>query len=149
MSLSQKCQYAVRAVLELSKRYGQGAVPAGEIAVSQAIPRRFLEIILNEMKPAGLVDSRRGARGGYYLALPPDRISVGRVIQVIEGPLDPVKCTSDKEDVNCPLQGQCALMSLWTRAKEALEEVYGSVTFHELVEQEREIARKGSSDYCI
>ena len=85
LSLSQKCQYAVRAVLELSKRHGRGAVPAGEIAVSQAIPRRFLEIILNEMKPAGLVDSRRGARGGYFLALPPERITVGRVIQVIEG----------------------------------------------------------------
>jgi Rrf2 family protein len=149
LSLSQKCQYAVRAVLELSKRYDQGPIAAGEIASKQAIPQRFLEIILNELKPTGLVDSRRGVRGGYYLTRPPDQITVGRVIRLIEGPLDPVRCVGDQKSKCCPLRDRCALIGLWDEARDAVETVYDATTFKDLVEREQDLNGQTASDYCI
>ncbi len=149
MNLSQKCQYAVRAVLELSKRFGQGAIPAGEIAASQAIPQRFLEIILNELKPTGLVDSRRGVQGGYFLTTDPKDITVGRIIRLIEGPMDPVRCTGDKESTCCPLKDKCSLIHLWNQAKEAVEKVYDAVTFQELVDRENTLHRQSTPNYSI
>lgn len=147
--LSQKCQYAVRAILELSKRYGQGPVPAAEIAGSQATPQRFLEIILNELKPTGLVDSRRGAQGGFYLTSSPDRITVGKVIRLVEGALDPVNCEADQAGRCCPLAERCALAGLWKQAREAVEAVYDSVTFQDLVDQERNLESEAALQYCI
>lgn len=149
MSLSQKCQYAVRAVLELSKRYGHGVVPAGAVAVSQAAPQRFMEVILNELKPTGLVASRRGVQGGYYLTRDPKQITVGEVIRRMAGPLEPVRCTSDTESACCPLRGRCSLAELWGQARKALENVYDSTTFQDLVEREEALNRYAVLDYCI
>lgn len=148
MNISQKCQYAVRAILELSKRYGQGSVPAARIAVSQAVPQRFLEVILNELKPTGLVDSRRGVHGGYYLACHPKEITVGQVIRLIDGPLDPVRCIGD-QNTPCPLKDKCSLVRLWDQAREAVEHVYDATTFQDLVDRERDMDCSGVPDYCI
>ena len=121
MNLSQKCQYAVRAILELAKRFGQGAVSAGQIAASQAVPQRFLEVILNESKPTGLISLV--AQGGYYLTVHPKQITVGRIIRLVDGPLDPVRCTGDKDSSACPLKDHGSLTDLWTQAREAVEQV--------------------------
>lgn len=147
MNLSQKCQYAVRAILELSKRHGKGTVPTSEIAAAQIIPQRFLEIILNELKPTGLIDSRRGVQGGYFLRKNPKEIAVGEVIRQIEGPLDPVRCTGDKDTPVCPLKGKCSLIELWDQAREAVEKVYDSTSFQDLVD--RDLARGTIPDYDI
>jgi Rrf2 family transcriptional regulator, cysteine metabolism repressor len=149
VTLSQKCQYAVRAILELAKLYGQGPVPISQIAASQAIPQRFLENILNELKPTGLIESRRGIQGGYLLARDPARISVGEVIRLIEGPLDPVRCIGDKGSATCPLKESCSLIRLWSRAKAAVEQVYDNTTFRDLVEEEKELNSSAVIDYSI
>ena len=81
-------------------------------------------------KPAGLLDSRRGVQGGYYLTTDPKDITVRRIFRLIDGPLDPVRCTGDKESTSCPLIDKCSLIQLWNQAKEALESVYDSVNFH-------------------
>jgi Rrf2 family protein len=148
VNLSQKCQYAVRAVLELAKQYGQGPISIGQIAASQAIPQRFLEIILNELRPRGLIESRRGIQGGYLLARDPTTISVGDVIRLVEGPLDPVKCMGDKNN-SCPLKDNCALIHLWNRAKAAVEAVYDGATFQDLVDEEKAMSRSAVIDYSI
>ena len=148
MSISQKCQYAVRATLELAKHYGQGPIPISEIASSQAIPARFLENILNEMRQGGFVESRRGVQGGYFLLADPKELNVGRVIRFVDGPFDPVKCIGEQSNP-CPLKGQCSLIDLWMKAKEAVEEVYDTITFHDLVEKERKLDRSRVLEYCI
>jgi len=149
VNLSQKCQYAVRAVLELAKQYGQGPVAISQIAANQAIPQRFLENILNEMKPTGLIESRRGIQGGYLLTKDPATITVGEVIRLVEGPLDPVKCIGDRNNPSCPLKENCSLIHLWNRAKAAVEAVYDGATFRDLVEQERELNQASAVDYTI
>lgn len=149
MSLSQKCQYAVRAVLELAKRHGAGPVTIGDIAAEQAIPGRFLEMILNELKQGGHVGSRRGIRGGYFLVTPPGQLSVGEIIRFIDGPLDPVKCVNIQDGKPCRLKDSCALVGLWARAKSAVEDVYENTSFQDLVEAERTAQRKHVADFCI
>ncbi|MFA6132975.1 MAG: Rrf2 family transcriptional regulator [Phycisphaerae bacterium] len=148
MRVSQKCQYAVRAILELAKRFGQGPTSISEIASSQAVPQRFLEIILNEMKQGGFVGSRRGVQGGYLLLVEPRQLTVGRIMRVIDGPFDPVRCVGEGGKP-CPLKGHCSMIELWQRAKQAVEEVYDNTTFQDLVDREAELGSVTAANYTI
>ncbi len=94
MIVSQKSLYALRALFELAKRKHQGPVKISTIAYAQVIPRRFLDVILNSLRLAGLLESRRGSNGGYYLAKSPKDISVGDVLRIMQGPIDPVPWVS-------------------------------------------------------
>jgi Rrf2 family protein len=149
MSISQKCQYALRSVFELAKQQGDGPIKISDIARSQAIPTRFLEVILNQLKQGGFVDSRRGSAGGYILTRSASSLTVGEIIRFIEGPLSPVQCIAGSSGEQCPLHNDCAFLPMWERAKEALTGVYDSTSFQDLVEQER--LRQGTQvlNYCI
>ena len=149
MSLSQKCQYSLRAVFELAKLYGEGPVKIAEIAKKQAIPTRFLEVILNQLKQAGFVESRRGSAGGYILARSPAALTVGEIIRYMEGPLSPVQCMTDAADEQCPLQDDCAFLPMWEKAQEALSEVYDATSFADLVEQYVRKHKNYVPDYSI
>lgn len=144
MQVSQKTRYALRAMFELAKRHGQGPVRISDIAEKQAIPVRFLEGILNQLRQAGLLRSVRGARGGYELGEQPARISVGDMIRVIEGPVAPAACVNDDNPEACPLFGDCVFLPLWKRAADALNEVYDGTSFADLVEMENNSAATAS-----
>jgi Rrf2 family transcriptional regulator, cysteine metabolism repressor len=149
MPISQKTQYAVRAVFELAKRQGRGATKISEIADAQAIPQRFLENILNHLKGGGFVESVRGKEGGYLLVRPAKELTVGQVLRFVEGPLSPVECMVDGKKVPCSMYGHCAFRSLWKRAEKALEEIYDGTTFEELVVEEANDCRERGADYSI
>jgi Rrf2 family transcriptional regulator, cysteine metabolism repressor len=149
MNVSQKCQYALRAVFELSKRPNDKPTPVSEIAAIQAIPPRFLEIILGQLKQGGFVESRRGARGGYILATPGGELTVGEIIRFVDGPVGPVDCVAVGRDGNCPLLGRCAFMGMWERARDAVTEVYDATTFQNLIEEEQVAAGEYVASYCI
>jgi len=123
-------------------------VPIAEIAEAQAIPPRFLEQILPQLKQAGYVESRRGVQGGYTMTVPPEVLTVGDVIRFIDGPLDPVQCIAGKRGA-CPLQGSCAFIGLWDRARQAVEEVYDSASFRDLADQYEAACRQYVSNYTI
>src|SRR2546425_10020178 len=91
MRISAKGEYAIKAVLDLSLRSGDGLVPIQDIAVRQAIPQRYLEHVLLALKRAGLLGSKRGASGGYHLTRPPEEISVGDVLRAVEGSQAPLE----------------------------------------------------------
>jgi len=147
IQVSQRTQYALRAMFELAKNYGQGPIRIGEIAQRQAIPPRFLEGILNQLRQAGLLRSVRGSRGGYEIAKDPAEISVGDMMRVLEGPLVPTECLNPEPAKDCPLYGSCAFLSLWRRAAEALASVYDGTTFASLVEEEERL--RSRLDYVI
>ena len=149
MLVPQKCQYALRAVLELCKRKGQGPVTNGEIAKAQAIPVRFLEVILSELKHAGIVSSRRGSAGGYTVVGEPRRLSVGAVMHVIQGPVGPVECVSVSPENRCPLWGDCAFLPMWEEARKVVQDVYDRTTFEDLLERERARVANARSAYSI
>jgi len=135
--LSRKCQYAMRAMYEITLREGDWPVKSAEIAEAQAIPPRFLENILAQLKQGGFVASKRGREGGYML---PDRerdVTVGEVIRFVQGPLVPVYCMTERGEGRCPFERNCPFHAMWERARDALAEVYDNTTFRDLI-RERE-----------
>ena len=89
MKISQKGLYALQAMMMLSRRYNQGAIKIRDIAYEEDLPEKFLELILLELKNARIVESVRGAKGGYALRRPPDEIHLSEIIRLIDGPLAP------------------------------------------------------------
>ena len=147
--VSQKCQYAVRAVFELARRQGHGPIKISEIAEAQSIPIRFLEVILNQLRRAGYVQSRRGAEGGYLLARQPNKIMVGEIIQFMDGPTVPVACMTEKSAKGCALHGQCVFIGMWERAAKALSGVYDATSFQDLVDEHIRMQPTASFAYSI
>lgn len=100
-TLSRKCKYALRALYLLTRRYNRGPISVSEIATTERIPRKFLETILVQLKNRGIVQSRHGKAGGYYLAQGPDRIMMGAIVRAIDGPLAPLPCASETAYRRC------------------------------------------------
>ncbi len=134
IALSQKAQYALRSVFELALRGGDRPTTISDIAAAQAIPPRFLELILYEMKQKGIVSSRRGMQGGYLLSIPPDQLTIGQIIRLVEGPIEPVKCISTGGSA-CPMKGDCVFSDIWDQARDAIDKVFEGVTYAELVQR--------------
>ena len=106
MKLSLRGEYALRALLVLGLNHDREVLRIQRISDEQKIPKRFLEQILNDLKSAGLVESKRGVTGGYRLARRPEDISLASVIRHIEGALAPVSCVSERfyEKCSCPMR---------------------------------------------
>jgi Rrf2 family transcriptional regulator, cysteine metabolism repressor len=147
--VSQKCQYAIRAVFELAKKHNQGPIKISEIADTQSIPLRFLEVILSQLRRAGFVQSRRGAEGGYILARHPDKVTVGEIMQFMDGPLVPVACMTDKSAKGCSLHGKCVFIGMWKRAEKAVSDVYNLTSFQNLVDDDAVMHESASRSYSI
>ncbi len=92
--LSKKSKYALKAMMVLAKEYGQGPVLISDLAQREDIPRKFLELILLELKNQGLLQSKKGKGGGYFLRRDPQMISVGHIVRVLDGPIAPLPCVS-------------------------------------------------------
>lgn len=147
--VSQKCRYALRAVFELAKRFGGGPVRIHDIADAQAIPLRFLEVILSQLRQAGFVESRRGSDGGYLLQRKPDTLSVGDIIRFIEGPLRPVGCIGDQPVERCTLHDNCVFVPMWEKVQKAVSDIYDKTTFQDLIERESRMRTKAAPSYVI
>jgi Rrf2 family protein len=93
--ISKKTKYALRALYALSRHYGEGPRLISQLSTDEQIPKKFLEIILLTLKNGGIVASKTGKGGGYYLSKPPATVTVGAVIRMMEGPLAPLPCASE------------------------------------------------------
>ena len=146
MLITQKSRYGLRAVFELAKHCGQGPTKIGEIAQAQCIPQRFLEAILRDLKQSGILDSRRGSDGGYFLIQSPKELTVDRVIEILQGPINPMGCAPGDGvgDVGCELYGRCVFLSMWEETRDAIRNVYQKTTFSSLVEKEKRQQKKNA-----
>ncbi len=147
--ISQKCQYALRAVFELAKHYGDGPVKIAQVATVQAIPARFLEVILSQLKQGGFVESRRGKEGGYLLARPPQELTTGGVIRFIEGPVGPVACVEGSAAEECPIYDHCVFLPMWEKVHQAMVAVYDSTTLQDLLDEEARMTGEYAPSYAI
>ena len=147
MPISQKCQYGLRAILELAKR-GSKVTAISEIAAAQDIPARFLEQILNQLRQGGFVESRRGPRGGYVLLLDPRGLPVARVIEFLEGPIRPARGAEADEDDGTS-RSRCVFTRLWDRARSAMAKVYEETSIQDLVELEKSLVPEDAPSYII
>ena len=136
MRISKKCQYALRAVFELAVRNTGQPVKIHDIAGAQNIPPRFLEVILNQLRHGGFVDSRRGNEGGYMLARAAEELTVGEIIQYIQGPISVTDGNDGKPNKVESFFGDYAFKQLWQKVNNTVSEICDNTTFAELVEYE-------------
>jgi Rrf2 family protein len=146
MGVSLKCQYGLRALFELSRRRGHGLVRIPEIAEAQAIPVRFLENILNQLRQGGFVESRRGKGGGFMLSRAPSTVTIAQIVTFIDGQIYSLDCEGETPLHRCPFRGACVFLPVWREARAALEAVYANKTLQDLLEEDQ---RDALPDYCI
>lgn len=146
MLVSQKVQYALRAIFELSKLHGKGPVKIAAIAQAQAIPPKFLEVILNQLKHGKFVNSRRGNEGGYFLIRSPKDLTVGDVMQEMQVSFDLVECVASGSNDRCPLYGDCVFLPMWEEVGNAISNIYNKTTFQNLIENEKQ--KKEAFSFC-
>ncbi|MHC4534268.1 MAG: RrF2 family transcriptional regulator [Planctomycetota bacterium] len=127
MKISAKCEYACRAVLELSLQFkGNMPVQIQTIASNQNIPEKYLVQILLQLKGAGLLISIRGKEGGYYLAKPPNRITLGEIIREIDGPLLSINSADDSTESGRILRG------IWQNMESIISSLVDNTTFEDI-----------------
>jgi Rrf2 family protein len=131
LKVSQKLEYAMRAMIELAGRPDGALVPAREIAERQQIPLRFLEQQLGALSKSGLVESFRGAGGGCRIARAPAEITVAEIADAIEGQIYPVFCL-EPSDHTCFADSRCGLQGFWADVAKAVQDVFTRTTVADL-----------------
>ena len=134
MRISAKVDYAVRAAVQLAAAEGAGPVKGDEIAAAQDIPINFLENILSLLRNAGLVMSRRGAEGGYWLAVPANCITIADIVRVIDGPLAAVRGVRPSE-TQFPAPAE-PLRDVWVAVRASLRSILENVSLADIVRGE-------------
>jgi Rrf2 family protein len=148
MKLSMKCQYALRAVFDLAARNTRQPVKIHDIAKSQGISPRFLEVIMNELRHGQFVESRRGAEGGYMLAKPAKDITVGQIISYVHGPIA-IAGENGQNGHQKASFGDSAFGNLWDEINSAVTRVCDKTTFADLIEFEQQKRQSTVPDYVI
>jgi Rrf2 family transcriptional regulator, cysteine metabolism repressor len=139
MMFSTKAEYGVRVMVELARRAGGDPVPLAEIAAHDGLPLAYLEHLVARLRKAELVDSRRGSRGGYMLARPPQQITMAEVVAALEGSIAPIECISEAADgsIVCSRESSadhvCPTKLLWTRVRMSIVSTLRETTLADLM----------------
>lgn len=149
MRFSAKGEYGVRAMLDIAL-YGEGGpVRVKEMAKRQAIPIRFLEQVMTSLKQAGLVESYRGARGGYRLKKSAKQISLADIVQSVEGPIAIMECISDKDQGHCDQISVCVIRDIWCDVQNSVIKSLSAVSLENVIERKRKKEAKQAPVYQI
>lgn len=132
MRVSAKEMYGLRAMGELARHFGEGPISLAEVASRQDISQAYLEHIAITLRRAGLLHSRRGAQGGYFLAREPQAITAGEVIRALEGSILPVQCVADQGCAPCAREDECTTRGVWEQVRDRLVETLDSITLADL-----------------
>ncbi|HEX3435034.1 MAG TPA: Rrf2 family transcriptional regulator [Solirubrobacteraceae bacterium] len=139
MMFSTKAEYGVRVMVELAQRAGEEPIPLAEIAERGGLPLAYLEHLVARLRKAGLVDSRRGSRGGYLLARSPTEITMAEVVAALEGSIAPIECITEGSDgsIVCSRETDpahvCPTKLLWTRVRFSIVRTLQEMTLADLV----------------
>ena len=137
--MSKKCKYAIKALVKLAEHYEKGNILTADIAASESIPKKFLEQILLELKHAGYVNSQRGFGGGYYLKLPPDKITVADVYRLFDGAIALLPCVAvryyEKCD-DCKDEKTCNMRIAFLKIKEQTRQVMKKTTIQSFLKSQ-------------
>jgi Rrf2 family protein len=136
--ISKKTIYALKALFHLASLQNTEPVLISELAKTEKIPKKFLEFILLSLRKGGILQSRIGKGGGYYLALPPSKISIGSVVRVLEGDLAPVPCLSETNSAHCDEcrdETTCGIRLVMSDVNIALAKVLDGLSLADMVER--------------
>lgn len=143
--LSKKARYALRAMYALAAEEARGPVLIAELAERERIPRKFLEVMLLELRNAGILHSKKGKGGGYALARPAKEITLGQIIRVIDGPLAPVPCVSERSYGRCEEcvdEETCGTRQVMKEVRDAMNQILDRRTVADVREEMATAARR-------
>jgi len=148
--MSKKCKYALKALIRLGQEYGGGPMLTDDIARAENIPKKFLELILLDLKHAGYVRSKQGAKGGYRLVQDPGQISLAEIYRLFDGAIALVPCVSQKfyeRCDDCPDEKACRLKKIFIDVREKTSELLTGITIQSFLSasQARAAANKQRS----
>ena len=142
MMLSKKSKYAIIALIHLAKRYGQGPVIIGEIASKENIPKKFLEAILYELKTSGILNSKRGKSGGYYLIKKPDEVHLAQIMRLFDGPIAFIACVTYvyyEPCEECKDERTCPIRKVFKDVRDETVKILKKATLAELIRIEKDL----------
>jgi Rrf2 family protein len=140
--LYKKAKYALKGMVILAQRYGEGPILIADIAAPDKMPRKFLELILLELKNHGLLQSKKGKGGGYFLAKPPNTIAAGQIVRIVDGPIAPLPCVSRTAYMRCdecPDERTCPIRLVMKDVREATAKILDSATLADMINRVRSI----------
>ena len=145
MKISTKGRYALRMLLDLAEHENNGFISLKEIADRQNISKKYLEQIVPILNKTNILQTNRGFQGGYKLAQPPEKYTVGMILRLTEGSLAPVSCL-DQDPIQCERSSECTTLPVWQGLYKVINEYLDSITLQDLLDQQRE---RYSNDYTI
>lgn len=134
--LSNKTKYGLNALMHLCEKYNQGPVLIADLAREENIPKKFLELILLELKNQGILGSKKGKGGGYQLARHPSEIKLGQVIRILDGPLAPVSCVSQtayKPCKECKDEHHCGIRLVMKDVRDVMANILDKTSLEDMV----------------
>ena len=140
--LSMKAKYGLRALTVLARKYGSGPVLIADLAASEGMPRKFLELILLDLKRKGILHSKKGKGGGYNLAKPPSMVSVGDVIRALDGPIALLPCVSQsayRRCEECADEMTCGIRHVMKEVRDATAGILDDTTLEDLLTRSRQM----------
>lgn len=147
MKLSTRVEYGIRALLEIALHGGEGPVLLRDIAQRQQISLLYLAHLITPLVAAGIIRSTRGARGGVWLAKPPEEIKLNKVVQLLDGSMALAECVDDSR--TCARADLCATRDIWGELKQAIDGVLESTTLRDLVERQKRKEQPAGLMYYI
>jgi len=152
--ISKKTKYGLKALIYLARQYDQGPILIADLARDERIPKKFLEAILLALKNNGILHSKKGKGGGYYLARHPKSITFGQAIRVMEGPLAPVPCVSETSYATCTEcdnEATCGIRLVMKDVRNAMADILDGTSLQDALERidHAKEAEKGVLNFCI
>lgn len=148
MKLSTKGRYGLRAVLDIALHYEEETVALSSIAERESISINYLEQLIAKLRKAGIVNSIRGAQGGYVLAKSPEELSVGDILRALEGDLNPVDCAEVLGNKSsCQSADLCVTKYVWKRISDSINTAVDNIMLSELVYESRKIQEEYKKDH--
>ena len=142
MRLSTRGHYGLKAMFDLAQNYGSGPISLKTVAERQNLSDHYLEQLFAMLKKAGLINSMRGAQGGYVLAREPSEINVGDVIRALEGPIAPVYCVSEENPGVCDEADYCITRTVWARVRDGLADLLDSISLADMCREAAESQKR-------
>ncbi len=137
MKISTKGRYALRLMLDLAEHRGEGFIALKDIAERQGISKKYLEQIIPMLNTPDLLQTNRGFQGGYRLASPPEKYTVGMILRLTEGSLAPVACLTQHPNV-CERADECPTLFIWEGLNKVIREYLDSITLQDILDRQSE-----------
>ncbi len=143
MRLSTQSRYGVRAIFDIAYHSEGLETQVKDISRRQRVSPRYIEQIFQKLKRAGIIGSKRGPSGGYFLNKKPEEITIGGIIKVTEGNINPVLCINEEDSTrSCEQSGECVTEVIWNEAGNRLKEYFDSITVKDLCKMAKEMGLK-------